>query len=714
MCFQTAHALEEILVTAQKREQSLQEIPVSVSAYTQEALDRGGAWTIERLDLTTPNMNIAYWSSDVRVSLRGTVSTIIEVNGDSPVGIYLDGAFLSRTGQGFVSLLDVERVEVLRGPQGTLFGRNSTAGAVNIVTKAPSDEFEGWGEFTAGDYDHLSFRGAVNVPFSDTVQLRVAGLIEDRDGYVDNTFVPEYDLYDEDQEYIRASLRLAPTEDIEILLRGSTWQQGGRGVGFGGYKILGENRIITTPFFTLGCPCPDNLPQDPYKIAQDVPQFREVDSNFFSAQISWDVGDFATLRLITAYTDFYLARGGESDFSPLDSQLVSIAQDVETITQEVQLLSQETSPLEWLVGFYYLDEEADELFEFTFPSFFGNRLDNPDLVRPGLQETKSYAVYGQASYDISEAVRITAGGRWTKDEKGYSQNFILFGGVLPPGVVDFDGSWDEFTWKAAIDYAVSDDNLLYFSASSGFKSGLFNRFTALPNVEVDPETVIEYEVGSKNRFLDDRLQLNIAAFYNDISDFHVNRFSNALNSSYADNAGAAETWGVEIEAVATPTDQLSLSGTLSWLDATYTRYDTFHNPFVASPDFDPLGNPPGSTPIDVSGNYREHAPKWKLSLQASYDIPLGTLGIVTPLVQFAYVDDYFTTALNSALDHQESYTKTDLRLLWESANNQFYGEAFVQNIEDEGVLAASVYAQESLWATYKPPRTWGVRIGARF
>ncbi|MBT7952895.1 MAG: TonB-dependent receptor, partial [Gammaproteobacteria bacterium] len=265
----------------------------------------------------------------------------------------------------------------------------------------------------------------------------------------------------------------------------------------------------------------------------------------------------------------------------------------------------------------------------------------------------------------------------------------------------------EFTWKTGIDWFWREENMLYFTASTGFLAGGFNRFTPIATSPVQsvfyqPETILNFEWGSKNRFLDDRLQLNALIFYNEITDQQVYTFDTSVPSSVIDNSGSSETFGVEIEMQAIPTDQLFITATLAYIDAYYVEWDGFSDGF--------------GTFVNVADNKRITSPEWTGGITASYEIPLGDMGTLTPHIQFAFKDDYWVTPLNDPfLDKQKAYTQTDLRLLWEDKNGHWNAEAFVQNIENEFPLNGAFFAFGGMWTSSGPePRTYGIKIGYNY
>jgi len=484
---------------------------------------------------------------------------------------------------------------------------------------------------------------------------------------------------------------------------------------FGVPELAGTNACA--PGRGDGIPASD---LDPWNIDYDFPAKRDVQEWGGSVQANWDINDNIRLMSITSYTDYNQFSEGDVDFSAVPVWTALITQDLQAFSQEIHLASVATDPLQWLVGLYYFDEENDEVFSDTlisFPEVFGpGALVDPRLAglgsnvtsgfslnyRDSTSTTESWAVFSQVSYNVTDQVRLTGGVRYTEDDIGYDQTDI------DPGqrsVTNESRTFTNTTWRAGIDWRWADDNSLYFVASTGYKAGFINRYTTIlpgQNVSVEPETLDNYAFGSKNRFLDDRLQVNAEVFWNDIKNAQTYTFDASVPTSVGTNAKSASTSGVEVELAAAPSAELRVTATLAYLDATYDDYKDFNDGTGLS--------------VDVTGNRRERSPKWSGSFTAAYDINMGDRGILTPYIQWAYKDDYFITALNDPfLDQQDSFTQTDFRLRWQSADGHWNAEAFVQNIENNGVLVGGFFAFAGLWTASGPqPRTYGLTLGYRY
>ena len=712
-----AAELEEVIVTAQKREQSLQDVSLAVTAFTQEGMSRIGANNVERLDLLTPGLEWGQFGLGAKVSIRGQGVANFEANTDGPVGTFVDGIYLGRGQQAWTILSDIERVEVLRGPQGTLFGRNTTGGSINIVSNKPTKEFDASASVRVGDYSLYEINGMVNVPLSDTLSSRFVIFREEHDGFMENQHPGGNDYLDEDMIFGRAAFRFDNDSNLIVDLAFDYWEQDNNGAAFSGIKFFDQDEphVNTWASALLGLSGADRVPADTdkdWKFNADTISRQDVESYSIVGVVQYET-EMATFKSITGYSDYDQYAGGESDFSTFALADLTLDTQAKVFSQELQLQSNnDDSRLNWLLGLYYLDEEIDELFRFDFVPVPG--LDFS--TRDGKAKAQSYAGFGHAEYDLMDQLRIIFGFRYTIDEKSYDSTDVARADNR--GTVSGDETFEEFTWRAGFEYFVNDETMVYFNASTGFKSGGFNRFQPPPGGSIGvglgdvavnydlvfaPETITNYEGGIKTDWLGNRMRTNIAIYYNEIEDLQAYAFDNSVPSSVTTNAGQASTLGVELENTFFPVPEAQIFAMVAYMDAEYDEYGAFNN---------------GSQNIDASGNTRELSPKWKTTLTGRYDISLGDMGILSPYIQFTYKSKYYVTAANESrfgLDRQDGYTQTDLKLLWSSNDEHWGAELYVQNIEDEAPKTGGFLATNGYWITYGPePRTFGGRLSYRF
>ncbi len=708
--------LDEIVVTAQRRTESLQEVPVAVTSLDAEALQRAGAADVSRLEFVAPGFTFGKSGSDARPAIRGTRTEDVSNRADPVIAVYADSIYQPRASAGLLPLVDVKRVEVLRGPQGTLFGRNTFGGAVSFFSNAPTNDLEAGVELQLGDYDHVRASGYLNLPANDRFQFRIAGLSEKRDGYVENIFLRGDDMMDEDQSFVRASLRLAPTDNVDVVVRTHWWDLGGSGSGAFGYYNAGTQRDAAGVTDLNGQLVRVNtrtgaggttLVTDPYKVSRNTPTTRDGEQLAASAELTWGLGG-AELKLIAGYIDSELTRTNDDDFSENPASITTVGDDYHTFSAELQLSSVGESQLEWIAGLYHFDDDSNYVFLFDNPFTIVNNVPTT-TPNPGIEfgsdtavQTESLAAYGHLRFALTDRFGLRGGVRYTKDDKSVvvtSLTKTSIGAITGQGKDDFK----ETTWLAGVDLRLTPNNLLYATYSTGFNAGGFNA----NGTSFEEQTVTAIEVGSKNMLAGNTLRLNLAAYYNDFEDLLSQAFVQAGPTVIAisTNAGSAEAWGIEAEFDWAPVEAARVAGFAAYNKAKFKDY-ILSNPFT-------LGRTPGlpTNSVQLRGKPIPLNPEFSLGLSASYDFSLPGGATLTPLVQTAWKDDYYTSDLNFPASLQESYSKTDLRLIWTSSAGRWSGELFVENIEDETVLNRSVVGgQTAIFQNFAPPRTYGLKI----
>ncbi|MFM2042390.1 MAG: hypothetical protein RLY86_966 [Pseudomonadota bacterium] len=766
--------LEEIIVTAQRRAENVQDIPVAVTAVTEAGLARRGITDVSKLDTITPGFSFGRSGSDARPAMRGVRTENVGINGDTTIGYFIDGIYQSRSAQALSSFVDVERIEVQRGPQGTLYGRNTFGGNIAVSTNAPTTkDVDFGGSLTVARFAKVRAEGFVNVPLNDTFAVRFAGARDSSDGWVQNSRLgDDGNLFDDDLSMGRASF-LAQTDRLTVVLRAEYAEEGGNGGSAFGYKVLGSYYdpatcsavFNATPLFLNTRPtnrdgvddCPNvagvqdlGVPiahqDDPFTVDNDYRTFRDSEKRAITADISYELGA-VTLRSITGWTDFEVERSSDTDFSGNTIGIDFQRTASETFSQEFQILSDDSGPLTYVAGLYYFEDDLNGLFiNQQLTRIIGGV--NTGLIGNGFwaddySDTKSYAAYAQASYRATDDLRLTAGARYTEDEKGFrfvrpaAQNSTIRVDQTPPNLSTTalpERTFDKVTWRLAADYTVAEDSLLYGSVSTGFRSGGFNTRTEVNLFSFEPEKVTAFEVGLKNRFLDNRLQLNLAAFYNEYKDLQEQRQvpTGSTTVSIIFNAAEAEAYGLEAEAEWLVTDEFTLGGTLSLLQAEYTDFRDapipggFANPVGAGGVINPALVPRGLTcgivtgsannayGCDLSGNKIPYSPEWSGSVYTSYAVDLGTAGTVTPLAVLTYSGSFYGQPFNSQLEKTDSYARLDLSVEWADEAGRISVRGFVDNVFDKEIINRTVWGGGgALQASYQPPRTYGVRLTYR-
>jgi iron complex outermembrane receptor protein len=759
--------IEEITVTATKRETNLQDTPIAISAFSQSSLDRQQVKDVTDLAKFVPSMAINQQGDQgaILITLRGIGNdTAFTEVADPEVAIYVDGIYSPRAQGAAVLMYDMDGVEVARGPQGTLFGRNATVGAVSLRTAKPTlGDYYGNAEVVAGSYNRLGARVAVNMPLSDTFAIRLAAITERHDGYVDFQRPPEVagvnasafvtqgkKYYAQDQRSARLSALWKPNDKF-------TWN-----VNVEGYQDTGAPIIALAQTPRAG--------QKQWSALIDTAPESDRYSYGVRSTIDYSINDNVGLTYITGWQ-----RVGGSANSDADGGILGVTRNGaltkggfgenhtvwsrnDAWSHEIQLKSQGQQTIDWIVGGYYSHE--DNSIRFDIDQRDGYR-DGPMSWAGSFIQAKrtveSKAAFGQAVWHINDRIRLTGGVRYTDDTKqdqggrnvtfkGFSDCLTaeaasatpnparcstgIFGrdrgasaaellALLGPGYNisnnDVKGSWDKFTWLGRVDADVSDDILVYGSVSTGFKSGNIEDGGLLAN----PETLTNYEVGSKIRFLDGRATLNLAAYYEDFKGYQVNQVVTtfkpdgtvATSQVVTTNAKGAQAYGVEAELVAnlTANDRLQISA---------TAQDTKMDELLAADGR--IGPNDLAHAVQLKGNELPHAPHFSGTVAYEHTFDLESGGRVIPRIATHFESKSWLSYFNQgAPDQQKSYTRTDVTLRYEPADAPWSAEAFVQNLEDKniktGAGAAGVPNYDPIWtAAYQPPRTWGFRLRTKF
>jgi len=758
--------IEEVVVTAQKREQSLQDVSLSVTAVTAQSLQANGINNISRLDVMVPGLKVGQSGTDVRPNMRGARTEQVEHN-DPAISFYSDGVYLPRHGQALAGFIDVERVEVLRGPQGTLFGRNSLGGAINIVTKKPSMEgFEYGGSFTAGDFERLRGEGFVNVPLGDRAAVRVSGVRETRDPYVENTFLgDEGGLKDADHWYVRGQALFEPTDDWSVMIRASRWEDDSNGFGSFGYFVEGipvnpdtgltngvdEDAAILRErigrsdecvnacgrqgagFDFVASPGLDTAQptkSDPYEIAVNTAPSLDIEMTTLSGEINWYGLPFADVKFIGSYVDYDETRFDDGDLSTFNSIVQGNFISSEATSQELQFTSKHDGPIDWVAGLYFHQEDLFDsfLWRTNFGVFSADLVDNapPPNTPPnplwapwqnGIDiETRSHAVYGFGTLHANDSLRVIGGIRYTYDVRTWdilSQNpddlSVRDISVPDPGLQDIEKSWNKVTWKAGVEWDVTPEVMSYFNASTGFLAGnAQGQFNGADTY--DEQTVTAYEVGMKGFFLEGTLRLNVALYYNEFRDLLSQEFVDQGGTTLAFNVngGAIDAIGAEIEADWQPTEALNLGLRVSLTDADY-------GDFVQANRFEEGGNIQNGAAFQLEGLQVQQTPDATATLLAGYDFQLGDLGLLRPSVTFFWSDNFRTSDDPLFFGEQDSYTRTDFSLSWISVNRKWRVRAYVNNVEDDAIIQRATRFGGNVAVTdFLPPRTFGATLSFNY
>lgn len=691
---QLGSALEEVLVTARKKTENLQSTPVAITAFTSEALALRQISVVADIGKFTPNMtfdsaaNISGSSSAVTMFIRGVGQTDFNLTIDPGVGLYVDGVYVSRSIGGLLDVVDLENIQVLRGPQGALFGKNTIGGAVLLTSKRPSDEFEGSIDVTGGTDSRADFRGILNVPVTDSFKLRGSLASLNRDGF-QKRLADGGKQGGQDSSSARVAALFEVSEDLDIQL------------SFDGNRRREDNiptsllRVNNDPNTALGgtfgvfhnavltggtCIPPNTPPADPQcysdqwitndedKTWATTKNKSDLDLWGVTLDVDWDLG-FGVFQSISAYRDLDSSFRLDSDGSPLSIATTNNKYTQDQFSQELQLTGDAMGGrLGWIGGLYYLHEEGTDVNTVVFaPATFRSG---------GSVKNDSYAAYAQFGYDITEKLALTVGGRYTDETKRFKPDQVVeedrTGGAFPPGTLllppdEVKTTAGEFTPSVTLDYQFDDDLFGYLKYSEGFKGGGFTQRIFPPREEVpdfEPEYVDAYEIGLKSELFENRLRFNVAAFYNDYSDLQI-IVQDGLQPIVR-NAGKATIWGYELEFEAEPIERLSLNGGLGYLNAEYDELNEGAN-------------------IPVS-NDLPNAPEYTANIGATIILYQASFGEFSFRSDWAYKDDHYKDAINTEDLKQKSYDIVNLSLILNSANGSWTASGGVTNATDERYL----------------------------
>lgn len=753
--------IEEVIVTAQKRTENVQDIGMTVSAFDSEALEKAGITDVGRLSFAVAGLTYADTGNDAKFNLRGANST--NTFGDNPsiVGTYVDGVYKSKASQQTRAFFDIERLEFLRGPQGTLYGRNTFAGALNLYTNKPSVEATS-GSISASyeRYNTLRTEGFFNLPVSDTFALRIAAFSENGDGYIDNSAGP--DAGAPDDFGWRASAAWDVSDDLELILRYTDINETGTTAGLFGYKLTcrSTNAQGLTDAFGSVTDCqnpnrgtfaePSGNAGGEYDISQDFLPDSDLSDQNATLEVNWDVGP-VMVKAITSYTDFSNEIFSDFDYSPTTASVGGFDEYVEATTVEIVVSSDYDSALQWTGGAYYSEEKFENYFWIYNPLRADNSV-RPTVVNDGEEytvlngtplassdidingefgdsnwiETETTAAFFQGEFSLSDNLRLIAGVRYSEEAKkahGGGSNFTADGpvtfiatetnGTYPTtrkgsfaydenaaGANSVDKDYDNTSWKGSIQYDLNDDMMVYATAATGFLSGALNNNGTF----TDEQESQMYEAGIKSILMDGSLLFNLGVYYTEYTELVAQLQTINPNTGVAltttRNGGEIDASGIDLELQWRPTDEVTLGLTAAYLDAEFGEFGQT-SPYQ-------LNRGVATAFESVDGETPGWSPELVLNFFAEYNWDLGDKGMLTPAVYIHYSDEYDTSNLYSLDPNtmQDSFTKTDVRLTWSSTDGDYTVAAYIENLEDEAVLSRSnMNSQDNLQTGYLYPQT---------
>lgn len=705
-------SLGDIVVTAQRRAESVQKIPIAVSAIGGAALAERGAIDLTSIGFSVPGFNVSEQIGQARLTLRGIGVDNISTGSESSVAFNQDGIFFSRSAAALASFYDVERVEVLRGPQGTLYGRNATGGSVNILTNKPGFETHGGVSLTYGNYDTINAEAYISGALSDTVAARLSGQIQNHDGYGTN-ITTGTDIDSKHSQAIRGQILLKPDDRLSILLAADYYHAKDRSNTYHYFGPAGQDLAgnpITPTAILLGGVVPDS--------ARDVASVRDprTRAEFWGARadINYELSDEWTFRSLTAYRDskFSLL----TDINPLGVNLfpLDLGETSKQWTQELQL-NWDTDNNKLVVGAFYLREKIDGFLAapFNLLAFGGPDLFVQGFFAGGRLKTKAAAIFAQDTYSVTDALRLTLGARYSWERKTVrDQSDFDFVRLFDPANVPLTPinnarkTFKSFTPKIGVDFDIAPRTMLYASFSKGFKAGTFNLGSAGP--ALSPEKVDAYEIGLKTTTLDSRLRANLSAFYYEYSDLQVGKVQGQL--VVLENAAAAEIYGVEGEFTFEPVDRFIVGLNASYLHARFKNYITADQARPAGDGSTVDEN--GVPAFNLSGKHLPQAPNYTIDLSAEYSFDLGS-GTLTLRGESQWSDRIYFSAFNRDEVSQPAFDVQNAFITYKTDNGMRL-TGFIRNIGNKTIRASGQVATTLLGSPVvgfvKPPRTYGLTL----
>ncbi|NIB42988.1 TonB-dependent receptor [Pseudomaricurvus alkylphenolicus] len=692
--------LEEVVVTARKRVESLQETPLSVMAMDEQALEQQNVADLKGLEMKMPNVAAGgsggLGGSNAAFFVRGIGTDRNAVNQETAIALYVDDAYYGRTDGALLSVLDVAQVEVARGPQGTLFGRSATGGAIRYITQKPTEEFEGKLQATLGSENRRDLKAVVNVPLNDNAAARLTAATLNQDGHVEGVFTGQ-DYGDVNSDLIRGYLRWDINESLELLFSADYTHMDTNG---GASVILGVNE--QAPFVrgeaAVGFDA-TRLPTGDFEKSYSTGQnFYESDNTGANLTLNWALDDKLELKSSTSVRRIDIE--GAYDTDGTDAVLFEqvFERDIDMFSQEFQL-SGAGEGLNWVAGLFYYREEASDVRDVLTTTNSVNRT-STRIVDP--YEVESLAAFGQATLDLSERWSVTTGLRYTYDDKSIQANELRASGA--PRVdqdVDNDDTWSALSGRVSLEFQAADDIFLFASAARGFRSGGFNdriRTDLGPEnnygiTSFDEESLDMFELGIRSELFDHRLRLNLTAFFGEYTDMQISSILPGTTRNVIQNVGESELSGIEGEFTFVLNDVLTVDGAVGYLDAEYTDIATENAAVGTDSDF-------------------ARAPQW------SYSIGLtAEWEAISARVDYGWKDDFRSVIPDANFIQQDAYGLLSVNISYAPESEPWKLSLFGTNLTDEEYLVSGIAVNNPVGMAQIEPgrfREFGVKFDWEF
>lgn len=683
--------LAEIVVTAQKRGENLQDVPIAVSAFSAAALETKGIESVVQLTSVTPSLNYTVQAVQATPRIRGVGTAIAGAGNENSVATYVDGVYYASATGSILSFNNIDQVAVLKGPQGTLFGRNATGGLIQITTSDPKDEFQGNARVGYGSKNTAEADLYVTGGLADGVAANLAVHFSDQaDGFGTNVFNGK-DVNKTRDIAVRSKLRFNLSDATTAVAAFDYAKTKTAGPGF--RPVYGQRALLTGYSYTQGF----------HDVDSDIQPSSEVEQYGASLNLTHDFSGFKLVS-ISAVRRTIWDVVFDSDGTPANLFGVRVHEPDEQVSQELQLVSTDNGPLKWVAGLYYFHGKArNKPATISLPAFGFDQ-----VVRSG-QSTDSYAAFAQGTYDLTDATSLTIGLRYTDEKKQLDSdgelNFLSPAFVLPAVPYTAKSDVSKLTWRAALDHKLTDDVLIYGSYNRGFKSGGFNAFALNTPNAFKPEQLDAFEIGLKSEFLDNKVRLNTAAFYYDFKNIQLNTYVNSAPAVY--NGDKAKIYGLDADITAVPSEGLTLTAGVSLVHAEFEDF-----PIVTTVLL-PTGGLVQGPFISAKGKKLPQTPELQFNLGVEYSLPLptGSLGFAA---DYFYSARWYEAPENRL--SQDPYSLINASVTWNMDEAETYSiKIWGRNLSDEN-YANQLTAQVNDMDFQNPaaPRTFGASFAAKF
>lgn len=722
---QSIATLEEIVVTAQKRSERLQDVPISVSALSSDSLAANDVKSLQDLTGTVPGFvatnSVNYGAAPLSIRGVGGANGGGNFFNDEPVAVYVDGIYIGRLSFSTSDLLDIDSIQVLRGPQGTLYGRNSTAGALLVAAKRPTDSLNGYVQAGYTSLDDFRIGGAIAGPLaSDKLTARLALSYSDRKGFWTNTYTGKKAGGSEDFSG-RLSLQFRPTEKLTFDLIGEYLDQNAEPVTVRVSNV--SNSATDSPFLVrsdLNQALKDN------ETAFNDPNIFKAKTKSVTLLGEWEL-DGLTVNSLSNWRSWDSTGAQDSDGdvligangAPLHFTNSGVFRN-DQYSQELRLSSDADKPFSWIIGGFYLHENnAVDPFTINNPNGAGGLGTSASFT--AFQKLDAYAAFADATFKISDQFSVIGGIRYSYEQKEFqnTQRVVTIvgtptrpaGSVLSaPPTVNYQRSWDDVTYRAVANYKPTVDVLVYASFSTGFKSGGFNAFGLTD--AFNPEQITAYEAGVKSEWLDRRLRLNSALFRYDYTDLQV-RLPVPTGGVNIQNAASARSQGVELESVILPAEGVRLTANVAYLDAKFTSGVLPAVPVTARYR---IGTNVPLVDQDITGNRLTRAPEWQVYLGADYETAIGTIGTGRFQISYTYQSEVFYSETNQdeATFRADGWDEVGARFTLTAPEDRWHLTVYAENIFNNRHLTQVTALSSFPNGSVNEPRRFGVQLGVNF